>query len=411
MKHLCITIGFLLIMLLAGCNLIVQTTTPTSITPSATINTPTQAPVLTSTNSPVPPTPTTKPGLTLKKGPYILFNDTPNVMNVVWQSESDSEYTFEWGLTDIYELGSSVPTGDPETGLYQVRLAGLQPGTCYFYRVSTVQAEVRGSFVTPTVNSDSLTFYAYGDTRSGPETYDEISASILQQIATDPSAQTFTISTGDLMNIATEESLQENVFAENEPNIRSLLASMPIVNIMGNHDGTVLFKKYFPYPFTPTYDWSFDYGPAHFTIIDLYIELIPGSDRWFWLKNDLSASKKPWKFILLHEPGWSAGHHENNLTVQKIIHPLAVSNGVQVIIAGHNHYYSRAEVDGVTHITTGGGGAPLYDPEPGWPRVVNYIKAFHYMKFKIEGEILNVQVLSPQGEVLDEFFLPKKEIQ
>jgi hypothetical protein len=83
---------------------------------------------------------------------------------------------------------------------------------------------------------------------------------------------------------------------------------------------------------------------------------------------------------------------------------------VQLVIAGHNHYYSRAEVDGVTHITTGGGGAPLYNPESGWPRVVNYIKAFHYVKFKIEGMILNVQVLSPQGEVLDEFFLPEKEL-
>lgn len=405
-------LGFVLVLLvfslLCGCGWrpgAIFATPTVEFTPSAH---PSPTPFL-PTFTPIPETATPKPALILKKGPYLLFCESPDGMTIIWQGDTREDYTFEWGTDELYLEGSSLPTGDPISALYQVRLSGLIPGTRYYYKVSTAQAEVRGSFVTPPLGGDSLTFFAYGDTRSGPEIHDQISASILQQITLDPSEQTFVISTGDLMDTANEESLQENEFAADQPNIRSSMAVLPVVNIMGNHDGTKLFKEYFPYPYTSTYDWSFDYGPAHFIVIDQYIDLVQGSERWFWLKNDLSTTQKRWKFILLHEPGWSAGHHENNLTVQTVIQPLAVAYGVQVIIAGHNHYYARAEVDGVTHITTGGGGAPLYDPERGWPKVESKIKAFHYIKFTIQGDTLGAQVLAPKGELLEEFFLEIKE--
>jgi predicted phosphodiesterase len=171
---------------------------------------------------------------------------------------------------------------------------------------------------------------------------------------------------------------------------------------MGNHDGTKLFVKYFPYPYTSSYDWSFDDGPAHFVIIDQYYGGDENSPRWQWLREDLANSTKKWKFILLHEPGWSAGPHENNLEVQKIIHPIAVKYGVSIVFAGHNHYYSRAEVDGVTYITTGGAGAPLYDPEHGYPNIVVAIKEYHYLKIQISGNSLGMNVLTPRGDIIDE---------
>lgn len=407
MKRLSFVTGVFLIAILGGCTA-VRTSTPQPI-----VHIETPFPAFTFTPSPtftiVPPSSTPKTPLLLKKGPYLVFTGSPEGMNVIWQSEKAEDFVFEWGLDETYSMGSSVPSGDPESILYQVRLSGLVPATQYFYRISTGSAEVHGSFFTPATSTDALTFFAYGDSRSGPDTHNGIATSILEQISLDPAAQTFILSTGDLMTTATEESLQEDAFAANQTAIRKMLSILPVVNAMGNHDGTALFKQYFPYPFTTTYDWSFDYGPAHFTIIDQYIEMIPGSERWQWLKNDLSKSEKPWKFILLHAPGWSAGPHENNEMVQKIIHPLAAANGVQMIIAGHNHYYARAEVDSVIHLTTGGGGAPLYDPENGWPRVVKSIKAFHYVKIEIQGNQLSAQVISPLGEILDEFSITNEE--
>ena len=56
--------------------------------------------------------------------------------------------------------------------------------------------------------------------------------------------------------------------------------------------------------------YSFDYGPAHITVVDQYVSFAPGSAQYIWLENDLAASQKLWKFVILHEPAWSAagGH-------------------------------------------------------------------------------------------------------
>lgn len=330
-------------------------------------------------------------------------------MRVMWQSEQPADYQFEWGTDASYSSGSLIPPGDLETQLYRVDLSGLSPGTHYYYRVSTEKDEFKGDFLTPPADSVNVVFYAFGDTRSGPATHDLIAGNILSQIAAEPASQTFVVSTGDLMDVANEQNLQDNEFSPDQSSMRTLLASLPIVNVMGNHDDTALFKKYFPYPFTPTYDWSFDYGPVHFTVIDQYFPLNPGTTRWEWLKEDLASSPSQWKIILLHEPGWSAGPHDNNQMVQEVIQPLAEDNGVNMMIAGHNHYYARAVVNGVLHLTTGGGGAPLYYPGTGWPRVEKTIKAYHYLKIDITGNSLKVLAISPQGEILDEYSILSKE--
>lgn len=329
----------------------------------------------------------------------------------MWQAESEKlvDYLFEWGTDEQYSSGSVVPPGDLESHLYSVVLNDLTSGTRYYYRISASREEFLGDFISPSTETADLVFYALGDTRSGTATHDLIAGSILSQIETEPATQTFMISTGDLMDFADEQNLQENEFSPQHSRIRSLLASLPVVNVLGNHDDITLFKKYFPYPYTRTYDWSFDYGPLHVTVINQYNTLSPGTDRWIRLRDDLTFSDKPWKVIALHEPGWSAGPHENNQTVQEVIQALAEEYGVSLIIAGHNHYYARAEVNGVVHLTTGGGGAPLYDPENNWPRVEKTIKAYHYVKLVITGNTMKIQAHSPQGEILDEFLLIKQE--
>jgi predicted phosphodiesterase len=354
-------------------------------------------------------TPTPLPQLDLLKGPYMVFGQTPMDVTVLWQDAARRDFTFEWGSDLSYSFGSTEPVKDPDSGIYRMELQDLNPGIKYVYRISADGAEANGSFYTPVTDSETLTFWAYGDTRSGPEIHDQIASEILNQISSDPLAQTFVLSTGDLMNTAEETSLQENEFSLVTPHIRQLQASLPVVNVMGNHDGTAIFKKYFPYPYTDTFDWSFDYGPAHFTVIDQYIDLAVGTRRYGWLENDLASSRKPWKVILLHEPGWSAGPHPNNETIQNLIQPLAERYGVDLVIAGHNHYFARATVQGVTHLTTGGGGAQLYEPGNGWSFIQTTISAYHFLKLSFSGLILTVEIISPAGELLESFTIDNKE--
>jgi len=384
--------------LLLGCTQeypLEPTITP-SITPSTVAN----------TSTPIP-TATALP-LSARKYPYLIMTGDPASLKICWQFFAPADAVLLWGLDDSYGTGSEVVPANAVDGPTCVLLTGLQSATQYHYVLRSNSSEYKSSFTTPPdSNSTDLIFWGYSDTQSNQDVHDAIDASILKEIGDDPYRQTFVFDAGDLMDNASEESLQENEFDARRINIVELSSRLPRINAMGNHDGTKLFIKYYPYSYTQTFDWSFDYGPAHFVVIDLYSNTDPTSPRWQWLRDDLAASSKPWKFILLHEPGWSAGPHENNKVVQKIIHPIAARYRVSIVFSGHNHYYARAVVDGVTYLTIGGGGGELYDPEYGWPNIVDSFKAYHYLRIEIKDNLLTVTVLSPQGEQLSQFQINK----
>jgi hypothetical protein len=193
-------------------------------------------------------------------------------------------------------------------------------------------------------------------------------------------------------------------------NTSRLLSEVPLQAAMGNHEGNgALYATFFPYPFVNGRYWSFDYGVVHVTVVDQYS--IPGggisSEQLAWIAADLAATIKPWKIILLHEPGWSAGGgHPNNDSVQLKIQPLAKQYGA-MIVAGHNHYYARAIVDGVNHITTGGGGAPLYTPVLPSPQVVTAEKTHHFCIIQASADTLLFKAVRPDGSDIETFTLTR----
>jgi hypothetical protein len=76
---------------------------------------------------------------------------------------------------------------------------------------------------------------------------------------------------------------------------------------------------------------------------------------------------------------------------------------VSVVFGGHNHYYARAVVQGVHHITTGGGGAPLYSPNRSAPNIVAAASVNHFCTVDIDGSRLHVRALRPNGTLIDSF--------
>jgi hypothetical protein len=201
----------------------------------------------------------------------------------------------------------------------------------------------------------------------------------------------------------------EEYFNRAYPNILEMQANLPINGCAGNHEWcgyATYYLKYYPYPYVSGMYWSFDYGPAHVVVIDQYsASYTTGSAQYNWLVNDLSSSNKEWKFILLHQPGYSAGGHGNDSNVINYIQPLCVTYGVDIVFAGHNHYYARCGVSGVKHITTGGGGANLYDPSPSAAYLEAYSKNYHYCKIDIDGTTLSLEAVKPDGTVIDSFTL------
>jgi hypothetical protein len=175
--------------------------------------------------------------------------------------------------------------------------------------------------------------------------------------------------------------------------------------VIGNHEGSGnLFKRYFPMPFVAGRYWSFDYGPMHVIMMDQYTSYSSGSAQYNWIKSDLAATTKKWKIVVLHEPGWTAGGgHNNNTTIQNTYEPLFEQYKVAVVLGGHNHYYARASVNDVQHLTIGTGGAPLYSPASGQPNIVKTYKGNGFVKFDINGSTLTGSFVDVGGTIRDTF--------
>jgi hypothetical protein len=347
------------------------------------------------------------------KEPYLVMTGVTTEIKVVWQTAATEGCSIAWGDDTMYAAGNAVTaenSSSPNQHLHSYTITGLTPGTVYFYRVMIHDRSYTGSFhAAPAGTAADLKFMVYGDTRTLTDIHDEVAGGIAATLL-DPAFKTFILGVGDLVTTGfVEDSWNREFF--NLGNVRQFMASAPFLSAVGNHDlGSGLFKKYFPYPYQNAdgHFWSFDYGPVHVAVVDQYVAYDPASAQYAWLANDLSASAKTWKFIVLHQPGWSAaGGHSNDTDMQNYIQPLCESNGVSIVFAGHNHYYARATVNSVYHITTGGGGAPLHTPVSGEPNVDVISKSNHFCKVVITGNTLNFYAESPDGVVIDQFTINK----
>ena len=245
-----------------------------------------------------------------------------------------------------------------------------EPGAKYYYQVvAGTQCCQRLVLHPPAASATDVKFFAYGDTRTNGSVHNGLAGQIVSLFNADPAFQTLNLNVGDWVSGDTESAWAGEWYNSCYSNMRKQDANIADTGVRGNHEGSATYwKRYFPQPYQPGGLYrSFDYGPMHIAMLDQYTAYNAGSTQYNWLKNDLAASTKKWKFVVLHEPGWSAGGgHGNNTTVQNDLQPLFNSTGCSIVFGGHNHYYARA-VTGVQHLTVGGGGAPLYTPAAAIP--------------------------------------------
>jgi hypothetical protein len=107
----------------------------------------------------------------------------------------------------------------------------------------------------------------------------------------------------------------------------------------------------------PTFDngktYSFDYGFAHFVIINTEMYCDGGGTTACsvydetnaaileaWLRNDLLNSTKPWNIVMLHRGPYSLSY--DTITVRENLVPIFDEFDVDLVLAGHDHQYSRA---------------------------------------------------------------------
>lgn len=167
----------------------------------------------------------------------------------------------------------------------------------------------------------------------------------------------FVIETGDMI-----EGLHDNTAAEQWREVESILkpfSGLRMYAVPGNHDiwsaaSEALYERYTARP--PHY--SFDYGEAHFTVLDnSRTDELPAAELRF-LESDLKAhAAQPLKLIFMHRPYWLLNVAARNPNFA--LHRIAREYGVRYVIAGHLHQMLHLELEGVTYLSMASSGGHL----------------------------------------------------
>lgn len=119
-----------------------------------------------------------------------------------------------------------------------------------------------------------------------------------------------------------------------------------------NRDGLTPYYNYFTLPERETY-YKFAWGPVTcYSINNLEGNM---QEQEVWLGQQLIKSKTPFNIVYSHFAPYSCGSHGNHENMQWNYYGL----GVDVVISGHDHIYSRIEKtweDGLYYIINGLGG-------------------------------------------------------
>ena len=180
--------------------------------------------------------------------------------------------------------------------------------------------------------------------------------------------------------------------------------------LLGNHERNAdLYFKNFQLPVSERW-YSLRKGPVLFLMLDSNWLIGPGSNQHAWLEKQLQNVPRDVRFVaaVFHHPVISSGPYPDEKNLRKRLLPLLEQYRVDVVFVGHEHVYERSLKDGITHVTTGGGGAPLHLKLRHNPYGQTFASVHHFCVLRTAGQTLEVRVYDTELALIDEFRLKSR---
>jgi 3',5'-cyclic AMP phosphodiesterase CpdA len=343
--------------------------------------------------------------------PY-LQNVTQNSIVVMWETTESVVGTVNYGESE--KMGQSVTEPSPAK-IHEVKITGLEPGKTYYYQASYGNVNLtQSTFKTaPPDGTKDFRLAVYGDSRSNPTIHGKVVDLIFRE------APDLVINTGDLVANGTNYELWKPEFFMP---LRKLDDHVPFFTCLGNHEGnSPNYFNYLSLPGNESY-YSFDYANAHFICLDTNAGSNPydeSSPQYKWLINDLEKNKDgKWLIVFFHAPLFRA-HLTRSIESQRYVwQPIFDKYGVDLVLNGHDHYYTRTypigylsntPKKGVRHIIAGGGGAPLYNVVENRDYMEMIKKSHHAVIIDFKGDKLNAIVRDVDGNTIDSFSIDRTQ--
>ena len=330
--------------------------------------------------------------------------------------------------------------------LHRVDLTGLTPDTRYEYAVES-RTKTWFSFRTapPTGSDTPFTFLAFGDYGNGTESQRRLRDQMARELHADapsggslssdapPSIESaneqrasFIVTVGDnSQGSGTYRQLDMRVFSI----YGKVFSRAAVFPALGNHD-------YLTDQAAPCIDlfdlarsadryYSFDYGNAHFTVLDTNMPLDKaiqeGKDTGMlaWLKDDLQTTQR-WKVVIGHHPPYNTGDRGCDARVREHIVPILEEHGVQLVLSGHQHNYQRSKPlragqvtaiqhGGIVYVVSGGGARAKHACQESEWLDFAICSASHglYNRITVDGDRLHITAIDDSGCIRDRYTLKR----
>lgn len=126
--------------------------------------------------------------------------------------------------------------------------------------------------------------------------------------------------------------------------------------VYGNHDDGDAYARWLPDPEAGTW-WSERIGDVLVVGLDTNAPLHVGSPQMRWLEATLAKPADGPVILVMHIAWWPPNaHHAERLAFPgdgAVMDALVAEHGVDLVLAGHEHYYARETRGGVPHVVLG----------------------------------------------------------
>ena len=253
---------------------------------------------------------------------------------------------------------------------------------------------------------DSVKFAVIGDTGTGGSAQYQVGKLLNDARARFP--YDFVIMMGD--NMYGGQGPADFVKKFEMPYKPILDAGVKFYATLGNHDDPAQ-RFYKPFNMDGKRYYSFRKGDVEFFVLD---STYMSPAQVAWLKDVLPKSDAKWKIPYFHHPLYSSGEkHGSELDLRTLVEPLFIANGVDVVFAGHEHFYERLKPQNGIYYITEGGSAKLRE---GNIRVGSAMtaKGFDtdnsFMLVEIAKDQLYFETISRPGQLIDSGTFVRREV-
>jgi hypothetical protein len=179
---------------------------------------------------------------------------------------------------------------------------------------------------------------------------------------------------------------------------------------LGNHDNPNQ-RLYPPFGMNGKRYYSFRRAGVEFFVLDS-TDMTPAQVSWLALA--LHGSDAPWKIAYLHHPLYSSGEkHGSEEAIRAIVEPLFLEHGVDVVFAGHEHFYERLKPQqGIAYFIQGGAAklrkGNIRADSPLTARGFDTDRSFTLVE--IAGNQMFFETISRAGDVVDDGVVTRREV-